>query len=256
MIKIISLSFQKITLKSIRKFLTFISIFLPKSSKLRIHYYISYFIENTNNKENELYNLKYIITKKTDAIDVGCNNGLYTYALSKNKNVNRILAFEPNKKITKKIIDYKNSKIKLYHIALSDKNTKKILKIPVVKNYELDGWASIEKNIYDKCKFKKFNQIKVKTRKLDYYKFKNIGFIKIDVEGHELSLLRGAINFFKKNKPDCLIEVKTENLTKIKKFFKGLKLNYKYVNKNKFNFLFSKQNFFFSTKIFKNKILK
>ena len=80
------------------------------------------------------------------------------------------------------------------------------------KKYELDGWASIEKNIYDKCKFKKFNQMKVITRKLDYYKFKNIGFIKIDVEGHELSLLRGAIKFFKKNKPDCLIEIKTENL--------------------------------------------
>lgn len=250
MLKIISLSFQNIILKSIRKFLKFILVFLPKSSKLGMHYYISYFIENTNNTENELYNLKYIITKNTDAIDVGCNNGLYTYALSKNKNINKIYAFEPNKKITKKIIDYKNSKIKLYHIALSDKNTEKILKIPVVENYELDGWASIEKNIYDKCEFKKFNQIKVKTRKLDYYKFKNIGFIKIDVEGHELSLLKGAINFFKKNTPDCLIEIKNANLTKVVKFFKDLKLNYKHINKNKFNFLFSKQNFFFSTKIF------
>lgn len=111
---------------------------------------------------------------------------------------------------------------------------------------ELDGWASLENIKNFKKKFYKFIKIKVATRKLDSFNFKNISFVKIDVEGHELKLLQGARKFFQINKPDCIIEVNKKNLSKVKYFFQNLKINYKCIPKNIFSFKFSKKNFLFS----------
>ena len=48
----------------------------------------------------------------------------------------------------------------------------------------------------------------VKTAKLDDLLINNnIGFIKIDVEGHEKNVVMGAINLIKKNKPNLLVEI-------------------------------------------------
>ena len=62
---------------------------------------------------------------------------------------------------------------------------------------------------------------------LDKYNFKNISIIKIDVEGHEINVLNGALNTILKNKPKILIEV--WNRPKKKKEFLEFmkKINYK-----------------------------
>jgi FkbM family methyltransferase len=235
--------FIKIIFKFTRKILKILLIFVNKRLKLKILYWMYFFQEY---KENELYNIEQIISLKGSAIDIGCNSGLWTYGLSKQKKINQILSFEPNKKKTKYIHAYNNNKIKIFHHALSNKNGVKILNIPIYKNIELDGWASLE-NIKDfKKKFFKFIKIKVTTRKLDSFNFRNISFVKIDVEGHELKLLEGARKFFEINKPNCIIEVNKKNLPKVKDFFQNLKVNYRYIPKNKFSFRFSKENFLFS----------
>jgi FkbM family methyltransferase len=235
--------FKKIIFKFIRKTLRIFLFLASKKSKLKILYW-TYFLNE--NRENELYNLEHIINRRGGALDIGCNSGLWTYGLSKQKKINQILSFEPNKKKTKYIHAYNNNKIKIFHHALSNKNGVKILNIPIYKNIELDGWASLE-NIKDfKKKFFKFIKIKVTTRKLDSFNFRNISFVKIDVEGHELKLLAGARKFFEINKPNCIIEVNKKNLPKVKDFFQNLKVNYRYIPKNKFSFRFSKENFLFS----------
>ena len=104
----------------------------------------------------------------------------------------------------------------------------------------------MEKNIFSNPEFKKFKKIKIKTAKLDNFNFKNISFIKIDVEGHELKLLKGAKKIFKVNKPDCLIEIKKKNLLKVKKFFNDLNVKYRCVPKKNFVFKFAKENYLFS----------
>lgn len=57
-------------------------------------------------------------------------------------------------------------------------------------------------------------------RTLDSFKFDNIGFIKIDVEGHELKVLKGAVETLKKYSPTLCIEQNdaTEKWGKGKKF--------------------------------------
>ena len=103
---------------------------------MRIHFLIYYFDEN---RENELFNLNKLILQKGKAIDIGCNKGLYSYALSKQKKISKIYSFEPNKIIIKDLYNYNCSKVKIYNLALSDKNKKNQLIIPFNKHQELDG---------------------------------------------------------------------------------------------------------------------
>ncbi len=166
--------------------------------------------------EEDLLILDQITNKDRESIDVGVYKGVYSYHLSQlSKHVN---SFEPNplifsyiNKNLKKII--KN--ITLYNVALSDKETELDLRIPkrfnttIKDNYEERfklGAATIhQKNSFDNNEYVAF---KVKTKKLDNLLLeKNIGFIKIDVEGHEKNVLMGAKNLIEKNKPNLLIEI-------------------------------------------------
>ena len=73
------------------------------------------------------------------------------------------------------------------------------------ERYEL-GAATIHKN--NLLINKEFITCKVKTERLDdLLASKNIGFIKIDVEGHEKNVLMGGENLIKKNKPILLVEI-------------------------------------------------
>ena len=58
---------------------------------------------------------------------------------------------------------------------------------------------------------------------LDSFNLDNISFIKIDVEGYELKLLKGAFNTIEKNKPVIFIE-KKKNYNDLKNFL--YELNY------------------------------
>jgi hypothetical protein len=49
--------------------------------------------------------------------------------------------------------------------------------------------------------------VQVPLRRLDDYAFENVGFIKIDVEGHEESVLRGGLETLQRNRPTLLIEI-------------------------------------------------
>ena len=47
----------------------------------------------------------------------------------------------------------------------------------------------------------------VAVRTLDSHDFDNVGLIKIDTQGHELRVLKGAIETLKKNKPVVVFEI-------------------------------------------------
>jgi methyltransferase, FkbM family len=60
--------------------------------------------------------------------------------------------------------------------------------------------------------YSKDSSKKIKTERLDNFNFNNISLIKIDVEGFELYVLRGAIETIKKNKPRIIIETQSKEL--------------------------------------------
>ena len=237
---------KKLIYSIIRIFLKILLIFFGGSFKLRAHYYIYYF---SDHRDNELFNIDKFLIKKGNAIDIGCNRGLYSYALSKEKNIKDIFCFEPNKFILNDLYDYNARNIKIFNFALSNVSKSQSLIIPYFKYFELDGFATLNRKIYYNKKFKKFKKIKIKTRSLDSFNFKNISFIKIDVEGHEINLLNGSKKTFMLNKPDCLIEIKKGNLSKVKEFFESIDCKYYCVPKKNFAFKFSRENYFFSRKV-------
>ena len=173
--------------------------------------------------EEELLVLDKLVDKNLESVDVGVYRGVYTYQLSKiSKHVH---AFEPNPLL----FPYLNKNLKklaenitLYESALSDSIVTTNLKIPKrsktlnKKNYEEMyklGAATIhDKNLLSNEEFTSF---KIRTQKMDDILINNnIGFIKIDVEGHEENVLKGAAEIIKKNRPVLLVEVEEKHTRK------------------------------------------
>lgn len=139
-------------------------------------------------------------------IDVGVNKGDFSLVAARIVGPNgKVIAFEPEptncKWIAKsiKINGYKN--IMLYDIALSDQNGTAQLYIG-----EKSGWHTLVsgQNYRDR------GVINVKTRTLDsflqdIYFNDPIDVIKVDVEGADLHVLKGASNTFSKSKNIVLL---------------------------------------------------
>tara|TARA_B100001123_G_C15214959_1_gene988839 strand:+ start:390 stop:1148 length:759 start_codon:yes stop_codon:yes gene_type:complete len=170
--------------------------------------------------EEELLILDKVVDKNLESVDVGVYRGVYTYQLSKiSKHVH---AFEPNPLLfsyLSKNLKELAENITLYENALSDVNDTTDLKVPKrfktlnKKNFEEMyklGAATIHKrNLLNNEDFITF---KIRTKRMDDILINNnIGFIKIDVEGHEENVLNGAIEIIKKNKPVLLVEIEEKH---------------------------------------------
>ena len=68
--------------KIIRRILEILYLVCPKQYRLSLLHKIYFF---SKNKEIELFNIEKLISKKGSALDIGCNKGLYSFALAKQK---------------------------------------------------------------------------------------------------------------------------------------------------------------------------
>lgn len=128
-------------------------------------------------------------------LDVGSNIGNHTIYWSKQKKVKKIYSFEPLRStfdILKTNIDLNklNNKVELFNMGLSDKRTKAVIEKFCKENI---GATHIKDTPYGDMDVDKLDNIKVKENRID--------FVKIDVEGHEVQVLKGAKETFKKYKP-------------------------------------------------------
>jgi len=169
--------------------------------------------------EEELLVIDKFTDKSTDSVDIGVYRGVYSYQLAKHSR--HVHGFEPNpllfpylKKNLNKII----SNLTLYNCALSSDEGKTTLRIPkrsksLIKNnieqlYKLGASTIHKENILND----QFDSYEVERRKLDNILInKKIGFIKIDVEGHEKNVLQGSVEIIKKNKPVLLVEIEKKH---------------------------------------------
>jgi len=142
--------------------------------------------------------LKFIVDPKRICLDVGANLGLFTYFLSRYSP--HVYAFEPNP-IPLRILRYVADKnVTVLQMALSDKTGEAELVVPKGRKGWSSNGASIE---YDEGAGQ---VVKVPGSRIDDLDYKDIGFIKIDVEGHEKSVLEGAQETLARDRPNLFVE--------------------------------------------------
>lgn len=194
-------------IKKIFLYVLEISIHIPylKIYSLKLYYYFRTNSDVSQKVLNDIQFIKYLNQHRNIAVDVGANYGLYTYPLS--KLYNKVIAIEPNKEVTKYIRN-STGNIDVYNIALSDKIGMKYINIPIYKKTPLFGLSSISNYVNyiykDEFSIEKRN---INVNSLDNLCINNVDFIKIDVEGHEYEVLKGAEKLIKRDKPIILIEI-------------------------------------------------
>jgi FkbM family methyltransferase len=154
------------------------------------------------------------------AIDIGANEGLFTYPLS--KCFRRVVAFEINDEITSRITQYNPGNIELIHRGLSSAAGTIKLFIPVAHGLTLSAWGTVDREVLPqetKCIEKE-----CRVAALDDFEITAVDFIKIDVEGHEMEVLKGAAKTIEQSRPIVLIEVRNLHERLIEAWF--LALNY------------------------------
>ncbi|MBK7095785.1 MAG: FkbM family methyltransferase [Saprospiraceae bacterium] len=173
-----------------------------------------------------------------DIITAGTFFGDFLPAFSKVVGINgKIWAFEPNpdnykcSQITVLLNDLKN--IELFNNALGEKKEQSFLKIKENDGTFLGGASSVSiENI-------KFNvPIGIVTVDDSISSDRNISLIQLDVEGHELFVLKGSLKTIQRCTPTLIIE--DNNNTRESDWFKEniLKLGYKFVDSVHDNYIY------------------
>jgi len=146
----------------------------------------------------------------TDAVcvDVGANIGLYSIFFS--GLFNHVLALEANP-VTAKVLEANIAVAGRHNVScicrgVSDTSGEVVLHVPNNGNF---GWATLERN----QSLPDSNKIVVQTATLDdilascEFSEEPVAFIKIDVEGHELSVLRGSSRTLQRWDPIVIFEM-------------------------------------------------
>ena len=168
-------------------------------------------------------------------LDIGSNSGYYSfYFANKFKNL-KILSFEPNfeafYKLKKTLKKNSFNNIKIFNFGLSNKKTNVYMK-SMIKNGFVHSNSSILNNLRE-FKDKNFKIFESNLRVGDHeIKLKNKRLlIKIDVEGHEIFVLKGLIKNLNQNKCLILIEIGDNKFNKVNNFM--IKNHFKLLFKSK-----------------------
>ena len=169
--------------------------------------------------EPEIFWIKSILKSGDVAIDVGANYGLYTYNLSNAVGDNGfVYAFEPIpytfRTLNRIIKLFRLNNVKLINKGCSDSKGKIKFSIPLQENGTISaGLAFIDMDEKSrsarliKGEHSDIVTIESEIVKIDDLNYKNVSFMKVDVEGAELMVLKGAIKTIKKSKPIIMIEI-------------------------------------------------
>lgn len=156
----------------------------------------------------ELLLLEFLLNKDSIFFDIGTNKGEYAYYAEQLIEPEHIYLFEPEKKLNKQLKAlYKNCHI--FDIALSHIKGIHSFKIPVINGVADNCLSTLE--VENKEDYETEAIIyEVKTDTLDnFISVKQVtpDLIKIDVEGHELAVLKGAENYINTHHPTLIIEI-------------------------------------------------
>lgn len=151
--------------------------------------------EHWDTYQREIYDLALkFCPSRRHAIDCGAHVGIQAHRLA--EDFDHLSAFEPcwGHQLQANMQGYTNWQF--YPCGLSNREGRLHLEV----NRENSGRTQV-------VEVATAHTIDVYSRTLDSYGFKDVDFIKIDVEGHELALLEGSAQTLAENKPTLLLEL-------------------------------------------------
>ena len=138
------------------------------------------------------------------AIDIGAHRGDYTFFLR--RYARGCIAFECNPALAAHLRRLYGNSVDIRSDAVSDRSGTAELRIPTDEATGL-GRATIEPTNPLAREFPAFNFVTVRTVRLDDAVTGPVGLIKVDVEGHEMAVLRGAIRILERDRPNLILEL-------------------------------------------------
>ena len=94
-------------------------------------------------------------------------------------------------------------KVTVSPAALADQNGKATLRVP----WSAKGYSNQRASLSADAVASNFGVVTVETRRLDDEGLSDIGFIKVDVEGFEYEMLKGAAAIIARDRPILLVEI-------------------------------------------------
>jgi FkbM family methyltransferase len=146
------------------------------------------------------------------ALDVGANHGMYTFPLVRRAAF--VDAFEPQEQCARNLRAFgavfaKN--LSVHQFALSDAAGTADLHVPLfagrLGKATISGLASLD------LEFGWSESLPVVCKRIDDFRFTDVSFIKIDVEGHETRVIAGAVETLERCRPIVLIEIEQRHLS-------------------------------------------
>lgn len=153
--------------------------------------------------EPELRLLPALCAPGEAAYDIGANSGIYTFWLC--RTAASVTAFEPNPKLAA-LLESKfapliaSGRLRVEGCALSDGDGSIVLHVP-----RSSALASVEAGAVG-AHGEEVEAVTVPRRTLDRYDDRPVGFLKIDVEGHESAVVGGGLRLIGRDRPTLLIE--------------------------------------------------
>lgn len=171
--------------------------FLPPRWVLQYH-----IREEFRRGEAELRLVPFLANPKRVSIDIGANKGVWTEVLRPYSS--KVVAFEPNPKLFDVLSRGLGANVEAHPVALSDQEGEGALLVPRGRRGYSNQGASLNPA---RVAGREYRALNVATCRLDDMITDDVGFMKVDVEGHELAVLRGGASLIRRCKPNLIVEI-------------------------------------------------
>lgn len=156
--------------------------------------------------EPEIALLGQLCRRDKVSIDIGANWGAYAHVAAQLSQ--HVHCFEPQPALARVLQRGlgRLPNVTVHNVALSDASGWAEMRIPTNDI----GYSTIEPSnrLEDKADLTRgVEVVRVRTQRLDELSIGPVGFVKIDVEGHEIEALEGSIALLARDRPSLIVEV-------------------------------------------------
>lgn len=149
--------------------------------------------------EPEIRRLHALCSRSRIAIDIGANIGTYTHFMR--KHALSVVAYEPHPDLAKRLAKLYPD-VSVRPMAVSDRRSIVKLRVPMAHGRPAHELGSVVQSFSGG-----YVEYDVPSVSLDDEELTDVGFIKIDVEQHELAVLKGAAQTILRWRPNIMTEV-------------------------------------------------